>query len=396
MPQPTRIDRVRGSLLGLAIGDALGAPLEGLGAQQIRAHYHLVTDYVDGARAWRKKPYRWRLPGLYTDDTQQALALADVILERGSVDPDALAAIYLDMATPEEGYAGAHRGVGRSFRQVLAELKRGVPPDQTGQTSAGVGAAMRIAPLALYFADADALHDAVLAASLMTHRDIRSITGAFAVAHALRRILEGESRDPSLLFRVAADVARAETRLIADLGHRLTSLRAHGRSLSQAIARTESLLEIPRDRALAALVEEANRHGAEPVCRRPTMGFPPACIPTCLYLFLATESFEEALIEVVNLGGDADSTGAILGALAGAWYGEAAIPPRWLDGLQNRDGVEARATALAQRSTAGIDIPDLIRTEQHLSARETDCRNHLIASATPHANGGDLGANRRV
>ena len=75
MPLSTRIDRVRGCLLGMAIGDALGAPLEGLGAQQIRAHYQLVTDYVDGARAWKKKPYRWRLPGLYSDDTQQALAL---------------------------------------------------------------------------------------------------------------------------------------------------------------------------------------------------------------------------------------------------------------------------------------------------------------------------------
>ena len=125
MPPTTRIDRVRGSMLGLAIGDALGAPLEGLGAQQIRAHYQLVTDYVDGARAWKKKPYRWRLPGLYTDDTQQALALADVVLERGTVDLDQLAAVYLDLATPEGGYAGAHRGVGRSFRQVLAELKRG-------------------------------------------------------------------------------------------------------------------------------------------------------------------------------------------------------------------------------------------------------------------------------
>ena len=109
MPLSTRIDRVRGCLLGLAIGDALGAPLEGLGAQQIRAHYQLVTDYVDGARAWKNKPYRWRLPGLYSDDTQQALALCDALLADGRVDPARLAAIYLEMATPEGGYAGAHR-----------------------------------------------------------------------------------------------------------------------------------------------------------------------------------------------------------------------------------------------------------------------------------------------
>jgi len=397
MPQLTRIDRVRGCLLGLAIGDALGAPLEGLGAQQIRAHYHLVTDYVDGSRAWKKKPYRWRLPGLYTDDTQQALALSDVILAHGAVDIDRLASIYLDMAVPEEGYAGAHRGVGRSFRQVLADLKRGTCPTQTGQGSAGIGAAMRIAPLALYFSDdAEALHQAVMSASLMTHRDIRSITGALAVAFAVRRILDGDARDASFLFRVAADVARAETRIMAEVGDRLASVEAHGRSMSQAIARTESLLDIPRERALNALVEEANRHGAEPVCRRPTMGFPPACIPACLYLFLVTDTFEDALIEVINLGGDADSTGAILGSLAGAYHGVDSLPRRWLEGLQNREGVDSRAVALAQQSTVGIEIPNLIATEKTLSDRERDCREHLIASATPKANGGDLGANRRV
>ena len=397
MPQTTRIDRVRGCLLGLAIGDALGGPLEGLGAQQIRAHYHLVTDYVDGARAWKKKPYRWRLPGLYTDDTQQAMALTDVVLARGRVDVDHLATVYLDMAQPEGGYAGAHRGVGRSFRQVLADLKRGVAPDQSGQESAGIGAAMRIAPLALYFADdPEALHDAVIAASLMTHRDVRSITGALAVAFAVRRVLDGDARDASFLFRVAADVAKSENRILQELGHRVASLPAYGRSMSQVVARTESLLDVPRERALAALVEEANRHGAEPICRRPTMGFPPACIPTCLYLFLTTDSLEEALIEVVNLGGDADSAGAILGALTGASYGVDAIPERWLDGLQNRAGVDARAVALAQRSTLGVEIPDLIATEQVLSEREEVCRKHLMSSATPKANGGDLGANRRV
>src|SRR5215217_7796857 len=86
MPQKTRLDRARGCMLGLAIGEALGAPLEGLSAQQIRAHYGVVVDYVDGARAWKKKPYRWRFPGLYSDDTQQALALSDVLLEWGGVD----------------------------------------------------------------------------------------------------------------------------------------------------------------------------------------------------------------------------------------------------------------------------------------------------------------------
>lgn len=394
MPVTTRVDRVRGCLLGLAIGDALGAPLEGLSPQQIRAHYQVVTDFVDGSKAWKKKPYRWRLPGLYTDDTQQALALADVLLEAGHVDVERLAAIYVELATPDLGYAGAHRGVGRSFRQVLADLKRGVSPRLTGQASVGVGAAMRIAPAGLYFAgEPDALFDAVAAASLMTHRDIRSLSGAMAVALAVARLLDEPSRKPSFVLRLAADVQRAEDRIADEYPAAVASLGPHRRSLSGALARVESVLEMPRDRALSALAEEANRHGPDSPVRRATQGFPPACIPACLYLLLTTESLEEALIDVVNLGGDADSTGAILGALAGALYGASSLPDRWLLGLHNADGIEGRAIALHRRSTAGLEIPDLVSREHELSAREAANREALLFHP-PY--GGDLGANRRI
>ena len=164
--------------------------------------------------------------------------------------------------------------------------------------------------------------------------------------------------------------------------------RSRGRS-----AHVESLLDLSRERALAAVVEEANRHGAEPAGKRPTMGFPPACIPTCLYLLLTTDSFEEALTEVINLGGDTDTAGAILGALAGAHYGIGQIPRRWLDGLQNRAGIDARACALAQQSAHGLHIPDLIATEQELSRKE---EAYLEQHASLSRNGGDRGANKVI
>src|ERR1700745_333715 len=125
MPYTTRLAaRARACLLGLAVGDALGSPLEGLSAQQIRAHYGQVVDYVDGSIAWKRKPYRWRLPGLYSDDTQQALELADTLIEHGEVDADHLVGLYVQMATPRGVYMGAHRGVGRSFRHALGEWER--------------------------------------------------------------------------------------------------------------------------------------------------------------------------------------------------------------------------------------------------------------------------------
>jgi ADP-ribosyl-[dinitrogen reductase] hydrolase len=394
MPQSTHLNRARGCLLGLAIGDALGAPLEGLSAQQIRAHYGQVVDYVDGARAWKRKPYRWRLPGLYSDDTQQALVLTDLLLDDGQIDPVRVAELYLRLATPKGAYLGAHRGIGRSFRLVLAELERGASPRRTGQISAGVGAAMRIAPVPLYFAGRpEAMFDAVMAASLMTHRDIRSLAGAMAVALAVQRVAKGDDRDPSFLLWLAADVAKAEDRIAADYSDVVVSLEDHGHGVSRAIAHAESVLDASREQALAALVEEANRHGADPLCKRPTMGFPPACIPTCLYIFLTTDSFKEAAIEIVNLGGDTDTAGAILGALAGAHYGIDGIPGHWLEGLQNRDGIDLRAVALSRGTSKGLEIPDLVDTERWLSDREGECRDRLLAF---QQSGGDLGANRRL
>jgi len=381
-------------MLGLAVGDALGAPLEGLTAQQIKTHYGRVKNYVDGVQAWKRKPYRWRMRGLYSDDTQQAMALCDNLLEHGRVDQEKLVELYLAMAEPKGSFLGVHRGIGRSFRHVLSELQNGASPRWSGQMKPGIGAAMRIAPAALYRDDdPDAMFVAVMEASVPTHRDVRSLSGALAVAHGVRRLVAGESREPSLALWVAADVARDEARMEREYGDVVLALDDHGRAMSRALAHAESLLDQPRERALPAMAEEANRHGAEPDCKRPTMGFPPACIPTCFHTLLTTNGFEEAITEIVNLGGDADTTGAILGALAGACYGADEIPRRWLDGLQNREGIEARALALAQRSTEGLSIPDLIATELELNAKESALLGQLVPLAR---GGGERGANQVI
>jgi ADP-ribosylglycohydrolase len=394
MPHVNRSDRFRGSFLGMAVGDALGAPLEGLTSQQVRAFYGQVTGFVDGVRAWRRKSFRWKLTGLYTDDTQQALVLAESLIRFGRIDRDWIAQIYLELASPRGSYLGAHRGVGTRFRQVVEDLDRGIPPDASGQASPGIGAAMRIAPVGLYFLDRPGeILGAVLDASLMTHSDIRSLAAAYAVAAIVRHMALGAERKASLLFTLAHEVARAESEIAQTRHAKVTELCDHLHSISMAIARVESILDRSRHDAYALLVEEANRHGPHKDCRTPTKGFPPACIPACLYLLMVTESFEEALTEVVNLGGDADTAGAMLGAMAGACYGLSDIPARWLEGLRNRTGLQARADALAAPRDAALEsMPDLVQTEQRLSALEAEQRDSLMAQGR---SGGDLGANRR-
>ena len=205
------------------------------------------------------------MPGLYTDDTQQALALCDVLLECRRVDQDRLADLYLGLMTPKGPFSGAHRGIGRSFRHVLSSLEQGVPANLAGQPTAGIGAAMRIAPVALYFGDETGpMFDSVMAASLMTHRDIRSLSGALAVAHGVRRLAGGERREPSLLFRIAADLVKDEARIAADFGGQVLKFDRHAGGLSRALAHAEAMLDLPTEHALPSLVTEANRHGADP------------------------------------------------------------------------------------------------------------------------------------
>ena len=383
------MSRARGAMLGMAVGDALGAPLEGLGPQQIRAHYSVVEDYVDGARAWRRKSDRWRVPGLYTDDTQQALTVAETLIECGEMQSVHLAEIWKRMyrTTVEESGVqlpnGVHRNIGRSFRLALEQLTAGHPMVSISQPSAGLGAATRVIPLAIaYRQDSDHLYHAVVESSLLTHCDIRGIAAALAVAFATARLLNGEEIRPSFPLQVAADTARSESRLAQEFPDRIQGIDKHLHSISRCIAHVEKILELPQDQAFAMILDEARNHGPSVPCKRPTMGFAPAALASCFYLLSISGDFHEGLIDIINQGGDADSTGAVLGAMSGAHFGVEGIPQDWLTPLCNREGIDSRARALMTDSTK-VDrkvIPDLVETERNLCRQEIRYRQKIQAA----------------
>jgi len=417
------LDSTRGCLVGLAVGNALGAPLEGVTSRKIEATYGVVRDYVDGVRAWRRKPDRWRLPGLHADDGQQALALADVIIDRGRVSSRDLAdrLLALEAACPDH-YGGAFRSIGRSLKATLTDLANGVPPSLSGQVSAGTSASARAVPLAIRLAhrlnpppatesvstsefvaranaeaesrsdcddqdvrpslwnplDAEALED-LLAATLPTHRDIRALAGAAAVVSALVRVLRGEPSTASLIFRVAADTRDAENLIAARYGDTLHGVAHHRHAVSTALAAAEAALDhLTRGKSYRHLTRQAGRHGADKAFHHPTIGFAPALVPTCLYLFVKSQSFGDALMSLMRLGGDTDTAGAILGALSGARDGRSGIPDHWLEGLRDTRGFDLRARALAGRLESTATIPDLVATEKMHTEQERFYRADLL------------------
>lgn len=206
--------RIKGSFLGLAYGDVLGCPVENYKKEEIS---HLYGNYVKlpssypviRLRAMRKDK-RARPLGLHSDDTQQSMALINIILDGG----------WSQQAWKEylvEGMKNVSwRGYGRNFSDSVSRLQRNVPNNRTGSASAGIGAAMRTGPLgALYLNDDEGLQIAIIESTLMTHGDIRAVSIAYAVAWVSQQYVLGKS-SKAIASELAGAVRELELKVLSD------------------------------------------------------------------------------------------------------------------------------------------------------------------------------------
>ena len=298
--------RYHGCLLGLAVGDALGGPVEFMTTEQIIAKRGKpVREMIGGG--WLKLR-----PGETTDDTAMARALAESIVAIGGFDAADVAGRYvrwMERKPPD---------IGNITRIALNGWRTGlnVPNAalgahrQTGGKSAGNGTIMRCAPIALRYADderrlIDASHDE----ALITHFDPQAWTGSIAVNLLIARLLHG--------MPLAA--------AIKDVAYRI-------RRMPKAACEVAEVLE--------------KTHGNLPTGLLPTSGYVLNTLRIAVWALLGHADFEEAVVAAVNLGGDADTQGVVTGALAGALYGLEAIPRRWLDSLAGCDDLAALADDL--------------------------------------------------
>lgn len=298
-------DRYRGVMLASAIGDALGATVEFMSRAEIRARYGVHREIVGGG--WLGLP-----AGAVTDDTQMALCIARSLCDLGRFDPADIAARFVAWlrACPPD--------IGNTTRHALDLLASGVPWHEAGERThralrpndASNGSLMRTHPLAL-FARTDRAANAAHTrdASRITHANPRCLDACVAFTASLAAVLDDPAAD-------ALAVARA------------TARRADVR---------EALSTVPRGNAAPG---DAG-------------GSVLATLRCAFWAVMRHESLEDALVAAVNLGQDADTTGAVAGALAGARWGMAAIPTRWLDALADRDDVLALADGLFALS-AGV------------------------------------------
>jgi poly(ADP-ribose) glycohydrolase ARH3 len=289
MSPAVSLDRFLGCLLGLAVGDGVGAPFEGLPPGMIYDNFGAGDDILrnpDGETLY------------YTDDTQMMIGVAETLAEHGRVVEEALCRAFVTNYQPERGY-------GQGARRVLEAMAAGGDWRELARTqfpggSLGNGAAMRVAPVGLLFCDdLDRVQEEARLSALPTHVHPVGVEGAqllaLAVALAAREPhfdrkgffheLRGRARTEELCWalRTAARLTPGDT--VSVLGN---SLEAH-RSVVTAIA----------------------------------------CFA------LAPRSYEAAVGRAIGLGNDTDTLAAMTGALSGAHLGLAAVPRHLLDRLED-------------------------------------------------------------
>ncbi len=293
MPAEEFLSRAQAAFLGLAIGDALGATTEFMTPGEIRAQYKVHRKIVGGGWLGLK-------PGQVTDDTDMSLCIARALIATGGWDLVAIAeqfARWMKGNPPDVG-ATCRRGI----RDYMLKGQLEVPPNDW---DAGNGAVMRMAPVALFcLGDEALLARHAVAQAHLTHNHPLSDAACITVGQLVQLAVGGASRQ---------------------------QLHACCRQL---LARHPNFRFDPyRGQATAYVVDT---------------------LQTVFHFLFTTASFEECLVGVVNQGGDADTTGAIAGMIAGAFYGLDAIPAAWRRKLaaEIADEILASASALVRLSPA--------------------------------------------
>lgn len=301
------LDTITGVLLGTALGDAIGLPHEGLGPARIARR--LGSTALGHGMVFGR--------GLLSDDTEHTCMVARALSE---ADGD-LEGFTASLARQLRRWMlSVPPGVGFATARGTLRLLLGVSPDCSGVFSAGNGPAMRSALLGVCARDDGHLVDLVRASTCMTHTDPRALDGAVFVARVARQ--EAEQ---------ALDAA-----IIEDIGD-----------------------DAFRERVAQAWSSEADREAfrVEAGFERGVSGFVVHTVPAVVHCVRRHRDASDAIEAAIRLGGDTDTTGAIVGAIVGARHGVGGLPSAWVEGLSDWPLTVPEIHALARSVAEGTPPP---------------------------------------
>ncbi|CAM6004237.1 unnamed protein product [Sphagnum balticum] len=298
------------TLVGCAIGDALGNPFEMKPANDPKL---LAWDgtFQEGGTFW------WGQPGQYTDDGCMSMCLAASLLDKSGFNPEDIATKYL--AWYESGNT---RGIGTTTASAMMNLKLGANWQESGLThgmdglpAAGNGTAMRASPIGLvYRNNLNKLLEVAMAEASITHNSIEPKMGSVAVALAVAMLANRQS------INTEPGVPMERADIIDSVGGVLPTDSVVRNRLEIAAGCLEQGLDPMQ--ALFEIGITGNK------------GYVPETVASAFYCFAATDNFRDCVVMSIKCGGDTDSTAAVAGALAGTWYGLEGIPEEY-KGVEN-------------------------------------------------------------
>lgn len=308
---------VKDALFGLAVGDALGVPVE------FESRYTLVNSPVVDMMGYGTHN---QSPGTWSDDSSLAFCLAEALTQ--DFDLTVIAEnfkkwLYLNYWTPW----GQVFDVGIATRKAIHRLATGTPPDLAGgfdESDNGNGSLMRVLPLVFYVKDKEIQERYLItkAVSSLTHAHVRSVIACFYYLEFARLLLEGKDK-----FAI------------------YNGLQSTIPSYLQALEINPAEVAL-FDRLLKADISKVT------VDTIKSSGYVLHTLEASIWCLLTSGSYKEAVLKAVNLGEDTDTTGAVTGGLAGLLYGFDEIPARWVEQLARQNDI----TDLANRMTARLVI----------------------------------------
>ncbi|MEZ9539135.1 ADP-ribosylglycohydrolase family protein [Shewanella sp. 10N.286.51.B8] len=336
-----KIDTAQGALLGLALGDALGTTLE----FKTKDSYQHITDIVGGG------PFKLK-PGQWTDDTAMMLCLGKSLLITGHNDLDDQMNRYVDWYKNGTNSCTGHCfDIGNTVRNALTSFtKTGVAiAGSEDKYSAGNGSLMRTAPIALAFYDSHftTLKTASYLSSSTTHGEKRCLNACELMNYFLFTLLK---RDKAINKQTLLSLPQAFIDNVVIDWH-------------------EDIKEI----ALGSY-KEKHRDDIN------GSGFVVESIEAALWCFYHSNDFKEGALLAANLGDDADTTAAIYGQLAGAFYGVTQLPSDWLEILAWRDEIAQLAVDLVTMPNNEVIRDFLLKNLNILQHHSPDVQNETLLS----------------
>ncbi|MCE1253709.1 MAG: ADP-ribosylglycohydrolase family protein [Anaerolineae bacterium] len=317
----TIFDRAYGCLLGVAIGDALGMPASFMSPLKIKNVYGRIDDFLQPAS--EQVQHGSLAGGTFTDDTQESMIIASVLIEAGAFDEKLFLTKMKEWAIKTDILNSTV--IGPSTRRFLTAILNDGDVYDAGKTGDTNGGAMRAAPIGVFYAGREeaAMHSA-LAFTRPSHGSKAGLASACAIAAAVAACVGGQ-RDTALVMDAAIRAAEYGEEKGFDIP---------SPSVAERINLVKEVVEQYRGRELTWLAEKLYRLIGAGMKSYES-------IPLSLGIFYAANGdFEKGLLTAVNIGDDADTNGSIVGGLCGAYSGSMAVRPAWKERIENQNDVD--------------------------------------------------------